>query len=260
VQLISHPSLTGISSDTGLSGSTQWHNAVRARSYMKGIKPEAGERPDDELRELVFKKNLYGPLSDRVVLRYNNGLFLPVPGMASLDRLAQSAKAQDVFLSLLQRFTRENRKLSDKPGRGYAPAEFVGEEEAKKAHLKKADLREAMRQLFKDERIWNEPYQSANVISATGSRRSQAREGLRRSLRQSRDDAGIGAAIGAMPGVEEMHKPRLGSDHVIDTRWRTFCRGMNEATKPAAYFYRGFILFAASLTHLPIFGILKDAT
>ena len=40
VQLISHPSLTGINSDSGLSGSTQWHNAVRARSYLKGIKPE----------------------------------------------------------------------------------------------------------------------------------------------------------------------------------------------------------------------------
>ena len=32
VQLISHPSLTGINSDSGLSGSTAWHNAVRARS------------------------------------------------------------------------------------------------------------------------------------------------------------------------------------------------------------------------------------
>jgi hypothetical protein len=29
--LISHPSLTGIETKTGLSGSTQWHNAVRAR-------------------------------------------------------------------------------------------------------------------------------------------------------------------------------------------------------------------------------------
>jgi RecA-family ATPase len=29
--LISHPSLTGINSDTGLSGNTAWHNAVRAR-------------------------------------------------------------------------------------------------------------------------------------------------------------------------------------------------------------------------------------
>ena len=56
VKLVTHPSLTGIASDTGLSGSTQWHNAVRARCYLKSIKPESGEQPEDDLRELVFKK------------------------------------------------------------------------------------------------------------------------------------------------------------------------------------------------------------
>ncbi len=61
VKLVTHPSLTGIASDTGLSGSTQWHNAVRARCYLKSIKPESGEQPEDDLRELVFKKNQYGP-------------------------------------------------------------------------------------------------------------------------------------------------------------------------------------------------------
>jgi RecA-family ATPase len=70
---ISHPSLTGINNDTGLSGNTQWHNAVRARFYMKSIKPEEGEQPDTDLRELVFKKNNYGPVSESIVLRYQNG-------------------------------------------------------------------------------------------------------------------------------------------------------------------------------------------
>src|SRR5262249_39165349 len=55
VVLISHPSLTGIATDTGLSGNTQWHAAVRARFYLKGVKPDPGEQPDGDLRELVFK-------------------------------------------------------------------------------------------------------------------------------------------------------------------------------------------------------------
>ena len=64
VTLISHPSLTGISSDTGLSGNTAWHNAVRARFYLKGLKPDAAdEQPNTDLRELVFKKNQYGPVA-----------------------------------------------------------------------------------------------------------------------------------------------------------------------------------------------------
>ena len=147
VQLISHPSLSGINSDSGLSGCTAWHNAVRSRIYMKGIKPEVGEQPDDDLRELVFRENQYGQLSNRVVLKYRDGMFLPVPGVASLDRLAQQAKAQEVFLVLLKRFTSENRNLSANPGRGYAPSEFAGEDEAKKANLRKADLKDAMRNL-----------------------------------------------------------------------------------------------------------------
>jgi hypothetical protein len=57
VLLISHPSNAGISTGTGLSGSTQWHNAVRARFYLKSINAEPGEQPDDDLREIVFKKN-----------------------------------------------------------------------------------------------------------------------------------------------------------------------------------------------------------
>jgi RecA-family ATPase len=158
VQLISHPSLTGINSDSGLSGSTAWHNAVRARSYLKGIKPESGEQPDDDLRELVFRKNQYGRLADRVMLKYRDGMFLQIPGMASLDRVAQQARAQEVFLTLLKRFTSENRNLAANPGRGYAPSAFAGEDEAKKANLRKADFKDAMKVLFKDGKIWNEPY------------------------------------------------------------------------------------------------------
>lgn len=89
VQLISHPSLSGISAGTGVSGTTQWHNAVRARSFLKGIKPESGDQPDNDLREIIFKKNNYGPLADTIVLRYQNGLFLPVTGAGTLEKVAR---------------------------------------------------------------------------------------------------------------------------------------------------------------------------
>src|SRR5205823_782692 len=79
ISLISHPSLEGIKSDTGLSGSTQWHNSVRARFYLKGIKPDEGDEPDNDIRELVFRKNNYGPVSASIALRYQRGLFLPLP-------------------------------------------------------------------------------------------------------------------------------------------------------------------------------------
>jgi RecA-family ATPase len=156
--LISHPSLAGIATDTGLSGNTQWHNAVRARFYMKGVKPEAGEQPDSDLREIVFKKNNYGPISESIVLRYQDGLFLPVPGVASLDRLAREAKADEIFLDLLRGFTAQNRRVSSSLGSTYAPALFAKEEASRKAGIGAPDLANAMRRLFGTGKIYNEPH------------------------------------------------------------------------------------------------------
>ena len=157
VILISHPSLTGINTESGLSGSTQWHNAVRARLYMKGVKPTEGEQPDNDLREIVFKKNQYGTISDQIVLRWQDGMYLPVPGTASIDQAAQEAKADEIFLNLLRRFTCENRFVSGKPSSNYAPALFAKEEEARREMINSKMFEAAMRRLFKAGTIWNEP-------------------------------------------------------------------------------------------------------
>jgi RecA-family ATPase len=158
VSLITHPSLTGINTGTGLSGTTQWHNSARARAYMTSVKPEKDEQPSSDLREIIFKKNQYGPVSESLVLRYDRGLFLPIAGVSSLDRAAQEVKADEVFLSLLARFSRENRNVSDKTGPGYAPTSFAREDEAQKAGVNSTMLAHAMRRLFKAGTIWNEPY------------------------------------------------------------------------------------------------------
>jgi RecA-family ATPase len=111
VVLVTHPSLTGINSDSGLSGSMAWHNSVRARAYMRSIEPEEGQQPDTDLREITFKKNNYGPVSANIVLRYQNGLFLPVPGMSSLDQAARDAKADDVFFKVLRHLSQQGQDL-----------------------------------------------------------------------------------------------------------------------------------------------------
>ena len=74
VTVLSHPSLAGIASGSGISGSTAWHGAFRFRQYLKGIKPSDGEQPETDLRELEFKKNQYGPMGESIVLRYQRGL------------------------------------------------------------------------------------------------------------------------------------------------------------------------------------------
>jgi RecA-family ATPase len=157
VLLINHPSLTGMSSDSGSSGSTQWHNSVRCRFYLKRVTPEKGEQPDDDLRELAFKKVQYAKLPERMLLRRRNGLYLPMEGVSNIDRVARQATAKDVFVTVLARFAKANRRVSDKTGTNYAPALFAKEDEAKAAGLDSRALETAMRDLFKEERIWNEP-------------------------------------------------------------------------------------------------------
>lgn len=159
VTVLSHPSLQGINSGSGISGSTAWHGAFRFRQYLKGIKAEDGEQPDNDLRELEFKKNQYGPRGESIVLRYQRGLFVPEKGVTDLDKLARKAKAQDVFMDLLRRFETQGRNVSDNPSsRTYAPTAFSKEEEARKYRLNKEDLQQAMLDLFKVERIVNVEY------------------------------------------------------------------------------------------------------
>jgi RecA-family ATPase len=159
VTVLSHPSLQGINSGSGISGSTAWHGAFRFRQYLTSVKPADGEQPDDDLRELRFLKNQYGPRAESVVIRYQNGLFLPEPGMASLDKLAREAKADEVFLELLTRFGREGRNASEKLNSpNYAPTLFAREAEAKKIRLRREELGDAMSRLFAANKICVETY------------------------------------------------------------------------------------------------------
>jgi RecA-family ATPase len=164
VLLLSHPSLTGINTGTGLSGTTAWHNSVRARLYFTGVKAEAGEQPDGDLRELSFKKSNYSRLADSITVRFTNGLFVPESGTSSLDRAQREQRAEDVFLELLARYDSEGRNVSDKPtSNTYAPTMFRKEKAA--MGLRKDDLEGAMRRLFEKGKIHVETYGRPSRLS-----------------------------------------------------------------------------------------------
>lgn len=157
VTILSHPSLAGIASGSGISGSTAWHGAFRFRQYLSGIKQSDGEQPNSDLRQLEFKKNQYGPTGEAIVLRYQNGLFLPEGGISSLDSAARDQQAEGTFIALLERYGREGRNVSDsKTSPTYAPASFAKEKEA--GGLRKADMERAMLALFRAGRIRVETY------------------------------------------------------------------------------------------------------
>jgi len=125
VVVSSHPSLTGLASKSGLSGSTAWHASVRARAWLRNRTTAEGDEPDPDTRELCFFKNQYGALSETVVLRWKNGLYVPEPRPGSLEQMAADKKIDDLFLSLLGRFNEQGQNVSHNTGTNYAPAKFA---------------------------------------------------------------------------------------------------------------------------------------
>jgi RecA-family ATPase len=157
--LTSHPSLSGISSGTGLSGSTAWNASVRSRLYFKRAMTEKDEEPDPDLRVLEVMKANYGPVGETVTVRWTNGLFLPVTGAGSLEKMAAEQQADQLFLSLLDRFNGQGRNTCEKPSaNNYAPSLFAQESEAKQAGTRKAGFEGAMRRLFAAGKIYVETY------------------------------------------------------------------------------------------------------
>jgi RecA-family ATPase len=155
VILIAHPSLEGIRSGSGLSGSTAWHNSVRARAYFQNLSED--ER-DNDLRVLEWMKSNYGPVCERVVVRYKNGVYVPEPSQGSAEQLMSERNVEGVLLEILRRFARDGRDVSSKPSPSYLPAVFAREAEAKNAKppIRKSDLEGAMSRLFTAGRIVNE--------------------------------------------------------------------------------------------------------
>jgi RecA-family ATPase len=122
VLLASHPSLSGINTDSGLSGSTGWHNSVRSRLFFKA------SESDDEInqRELIVRKNNYGPSGEVVRMVWRDGVFVPLATPSSMERAAAERKAEDLFLQLFDRLTAQGQTFNHlKTSPNYAPRAFA---------------------------------------------------------------------------------------------------------------------------------------
>lgn len=77
VLLLAHPSTAGVTTGTGLSGSTAWENSVRSRLYLRF--PEEGAADE---RELVRAKANYAKSGEETTLRllWHGGMFVVAKG------------------------------------------------------------------------------------------------------------------------------------------------------------------------------------
>ncbi len=144
VLLCAHPSLAGINSGTGTSGSTAWNNAVRSRLYL--TKPD-DEGADHGARILKTMKANYGPLGSDIELTWQRGVF--VRNAPSSDAYGQTAQ---VFVECLDKVIAEGRYASPaKASPNYAPRMFLRLPQAKGVTKKNLEL--AMDQLFAQGKI-----------------------------------------------------------------------------------------------------------
>lgn len=145
VVLLSHPSVAGMQSGAGTSGSTAWSNSVRSRLYLTADK---GEDADPHVRVLTTMKSNYGPVGDALRMRWHEGAFEPDEGVSQGAVSLLGHRAEDVFKDLLSKFCRTGQNASHVSGTSYAPSLMAKHPDAK--GVSKGQLVAAMGRLIDD--------------------------------------------------------------------------------------------------------------
>jgi hypothetical protein len=165
-----HPSLSGLNTGSGTSGSTGWSNAFRSRLYLSHVTDE-----DPDARVLERKKANYASRNATLNLRWNNGLFIPVapdgPGSYGAD-------PKRVFLDILREMIEQNRPMSLNSHAGnYAPRVFSELPINRRGGLDLKQLATAMEELLFERTILNVDYgrpsdKTTKLIIATGDQKN----------------------------------------------------------------------------------------
>ena len=160
VVLTAHPSLSGLSSGSGMSGSTAWNNAVRSRLYLHRPEGDAVAADESE-RILTRKKSNYARAGESLALNWCDGVFAPVHQTTGIVASMERRRAEAVFLDLLCRSEAEGRPVSDNPrASNHAPKMFARRSRSMREGYVKRDFEIAMETLFSDSKIERVSYRS----------------------------------------------------------------------------------------------------
>jgi RecA-family ATPase len=134
VMLLGHPSLEGLKSGSGTSGSTGWNNSVRSRLYFQRVFSTEGSKTieaDEDVRDLTVMKANYGPKGAPIRLKWVSGVFRRQSGGSfGLNTAQRDAVADDAFLTLLRLHERLGIPVSPSASSLYAPTVFASHSQA----------------------------------------------------------------------------------------------------------------------------------
>src|SRR3990170_3023355 len=146
VILMAHPSVDGIKTGRGYSGSTHWNNAVRSRMYFQmPVSESKEENIDPDVRILSLEKANRARKGQSINLRWKDGVFV-VDGFAQSMGIGSALAARNTFLRLLAFHQKHKINVSPNKGPTYAPAIF--EKHKLAAGIKSATLKYAMDDLL----------------------------------------------------------------------------------------------------------------
>ena len=159
VLLLVHPSVAGLQSGSGTSGSTAWNNSVRSRWYLEKPAQEKDAYGDsgatnENIRILSQKKSNYSAVDPRgMELEWRDGVFQMKEGEGSFLRKLELSKLSKECLELIEHNAEKMIFLSIMPGaRNYAPR-FLKEKMRGKNSFN--DIKTVINQMFDDGRLVN---------------------------------------------------------------------------------------------------------
>jgi len=171
VVMPSHPSMRGSTTGEGTSGSVQWSNGVRLRSYLSRVidKDDDGkEIEEDPTRRLLeVKKSNYSARGMNVTLYWKDGVFQPDPVTINYPtsdinarQAEEDSKAENEFLRLLDaHIERKINVNADDTARNNAPTVFARDPSSSyKGKKGRAALVAAMHRLYERKMIRSVEY------------------------------------------------------------------------------------------------------
>jgi hypothetical protein len=139
VLLLAHPSIAGMASGSGYSGSTAWNNSVRSRLYLT-----SGE---GDVRILKTVKSNYGKIGDEMQLEWCDGAFvLHDPSKPGIADGILNGHTDKKFVAVLSKLNRTGQRPSPNKSPSYAPRMIQKHPDAKGTKIR--DLEMAMQRLL----------------------------------------------------------------------------------------------------------------
>jgi RecA-family ATPase len=152
-----HPSLTGLKTDTGSSGTTGWRGGYRADFTLSFFRDDQGQPADSDARVLTRKKSNWARVGETITMHWVDGVLIADQPPSGIDEPIERRNVESVFLELLEKREQEGRPVSANPQSGnYAPKAFAQRPDNQR--YTKRDFSAAMETLFAEGLIFSQVY------------------------------------------------------------------------------------------------------